>query len=131
MRVIWRYELDGPEKPVAMPEGSEILVAQLQGPKFCIWALVDPAVPKVNRFFRVYRTGQDIDIDDDEDGYLKHIQTLQLSSFGSATSYVVHIFELLPTLLHEVMRAIKSEEKDEHEKSQSEAALDPEKTRRS
>lgn len=107
MKTIWKYELAGPEKPVAMPKGAQILTAQMQGDRFCVWALVDPDAPKVNRSFRIYMTGQDIDINEQEDGYLKYIQTLQMSGLGPKGVFVVHIFELLPTLVDEVLKELE------------------------
>jgi hypothetical protein len=56
MKQIWKYELVSPFCEFNIPEGAEVLSAQLQGAAICLWVLVDPAAPVVTRRF-LYGTG--------------------------------------------------------------------------
>lgn len=54
---VWKFVIADPETPVVMPEGAEVLHVGEQRGSVCIWALVDPAAPKVERRFVVAPTG--------------------------------------------------------------------------
>lgn len=40
-----------------MPDGAKILTLQMQDRDACIWAMVTPSNPLVNRFFTLHKTG--------------------------------------------------------------------------
>lgn len=60
------------EHLVALPLGARILAVQYQGAELMLWAQVDPSAPVVNRAFRFFWTGRDIDADGFE-----HVATVQ------------------------------------------------------
>lgn len=69
-----------------MPEGAQILSAQIQNGEVCLWALVDTEKPLKNKEIRIYGTGHPYEYTDQD---AKYIGTVQLKSF------VWHIFEKL------------------------------------
>lgn len=71
---------------ISMPEGATILCVETQGEQPCMWALVDPDAPELNRKFRVFGTGHPVY----DAEMLKFIATYQLQ--GGAL--VFHIFEV-------------------------------------
>lgn len=59
-RIIYKYPLQMVDaQTVAMPEGANILTAQMQGENLCLWVLVDaePELPKQNREIEIIGTG--------------------------------------------------------------------------
>lgn len=59
-RKIYKYPLElADTQSVLMPEGAEILTAQMQGETLCLWALVDiePELPKQSREIEIIGTG--------------------------------------------------------------------------
>ena len=57
---VWKWEVpiaNDNEVHIRMPLGAKILSFQLQGETPCLWALVDPKAPHVDRLFRVAGTG--------------------------------------------------------------------------
>ena len=57
-RRIWKYPLEITDtQNLMMPEGAEILAAQMQGDTLCLWALVNPDAPKQRREIEVLGTG--------------------------------------------------------------------------
>ncbi len=60
-RSVWKFPFHTTDNVVIeMPKGAQVLSIQTQHGKPCMWALVDPEAPKVNRLFRVFGTGHPI-----------------------------------------------------------------------
>ncbi len=58
MKVIYKYPVEVEDSvTVTMPEGAQVLAVQVQRGVPCIWALVDPKMPAVDRKFRWVGTG--------------------------------------------------------------------------
>lgn len=54
-RTIWKYPLAITDtQNVMMPEGAEILSAQMQGDTLCLWALVNPDAPKLSSLMKCW-----------------------------------------------------------------------------
>jgi hypothetical protein len=61
MKTIYKYPFSIDDSVIiTMPVGAEILTVQVQHRVPCIWALVDPEAPKVDRYFRVAGTGHSL-----------------------------------------------------------------------
>lgn len=85
-KTIWKFELRPAITKIEMPEGAQVLTAQMQGNQLCLWALVDPGAKKETRTFEVFGTGHPIN-----EGNIMYITTFQMS--GGA--FIFHVFELL------------------------------------
>lgn len=85
MKVIYKYPLSDWSATIEMPQGAQVLTAQLQGDKTFIWALVDTDKPKEERTFATIGTGHDAG---KYNGELIYINTIFQSGF------VWHIFEV-------------------------------------
>jgi hypothetical protein len=60
---IWKFPFVVADSfDVKMPERARILSVQLQGDTPCMWALVDPEAETETRHFKVYGTGQTVEI---------------------------------------------------------------------
>jgi hypothetical protein len=57
---VWKYQL-GDDVTIELPEGAKILHVGMQGIYICLWCLVDPHAPRVERRFKVFGTGEYID----------------------------------------------------------------------
>ena len=57
---VWKFVITDPETPVLMPEGAEVLHVATQKGEVCVWALVEPSAPKVERRFVVVGTGHPV-----------------------------------------------------------------------
>jgi hypothetical protein len=56
--VIYKYPLKVTDyQTVVMPGGATILAAQVQDGRLCLWAMVDPHQPDVERRIRIVGTG--------------------------------------------------------------------------
>ena len=85
---IYKYELEVTNvQTIDMPVGAKILCIQLQNFMPCIWALVDPDMPKERRTIEIFGTGHDVP----DKGERKYIGTYQLMN----GALVYHCFELL------------------------------------
>lgn len=86
---IWKYEIPLTAKPIpiAMPENADLLQVQDQRGAIVIWAIVDPARPRVERVFRIIGTGHTFDLNESS---LSYCGTVQQEVFAW------HIFEVLP-----------------------------------
>ena len=88
---IWRFALDtfAISQIIRMPIGAEILTAQTQDGKPCLWAVVDADVKASTepRFIQVFETGQ-IMIGTSLER--KYIATIQIGQT------VYHVFEYVP-----------------------------------
>jgi hypothetical protein len=56
-RTIWKFGLEGHDPVLAMPAGAEVVSFDLQDGQATLWAMVDPAAPRVQRRFHVVGTG--------------------------------------------------------------------------
>jgi hypothetical protein len=75
---------------IALPRWAQILHVDVWGDIPCLWALVNPDNPPVERHFRIYGTGRPIEQDVALNG--KYLATFPLGTF------VWHLFETtLPT----------------------------------
>ncbi len=62
MKVIWKYELPVMDlRTLQMPEGAEILSAQMQRNKLCLWAMVESENKKVDRYIEIIGTGNPVE----------------------------------------------------------------------
>lgn len=94
MREVWKYAFDPNDWPAndpgssfefKMPSGAQVLHAEQQDNKICIWALVEPSVESVvRRRFHIYGTGHPV-----LSVPLTHISTF-LTDSGV---FVFHVFE--------------------------------------
>jgi hypothetical protein len=84
---IWKYEIpSGGAFALSMPEGAEVLCAQVHGGCPCIWARVDPDAQLVQRRFSLFGTGQPM-----ADEPYRYVGTFQVM----AGALVFHLFERL------------------------------------
>jgi hypothetical protein len=83
MKKVFKWAIESGE-PIEMQEDAEILSLQMQHGVPCLWALVDPEKPHINRLFCVYGTGHEID-----EPVGKYIGTFQ----QCAGAFVFHVFE--------------------------------------
>ena len=62
MKKIWKYTILPGTDSILMPKGATILHVDEQFNKVCLWVEIDPtpALPKIERFFEVFGTGQRI-----------------------------------------------------------------------
>lgn len=90
MKTIWKYPLEfaGYVQTFEMPVGAEVLTAQVQHGRICLWALVEDKLPAVyDRNFIILGTGHE----NREQGELKYVATVQMEN----GSLIFHIFELV------------------------------------
>jgi hypothetical protein len=85
MKAIWKYQIEiTDEQSVMMPEGAEILTAQIQGRLPFVWAIVNPTAPEKKRTIEVIPTGMTF-----PDASRRYIGTVQTAE----GRLVWHIFE--------------------------------------
>lgn len=90
MKTIWKFPIEITDvQPVCMPEGAEILSAQVQGGQLCLWALVNPENQMTERVIEVFGTGNPIHSGMGTDR--KFIATAQMRDMPP----VWHVFERL------------------------------------
>lgn len=81
---IWKWALDVQDGfSIRMPFGAALLTVAIQADVPCIWALVDPSHPFVERHIRIYGTGHPIEL---EEPYVGSFQLL-------GGSLVFHVFD--------------------------------------
>jgi hypothetical protein len=86
---VWKYRIPpGARFPVEMPEGAQIVHVDMQGDTPQMWAVVDPALPTEERWFRLVGTGHEIP---ECSGRRKHVGSF-LTRGGA---FVFHLFELV------------------------------------
>lgn len=91
MLTVYKYPLPiGDAFTIDMPDGAEIITAQVQHGKPCIWAIVNTAAQNVTRTFRLAGTGSDLS--DIIPMGRHYIGTFQLLSGG----LVFHLWEITP-----------------------------------
>ena len=75
---------------LGLPEGAEILHAAEQHGDYALWALVDPAMPRERRSFRLFGTGHPIpDVAEPGEPRLEHVATF----LADGGALVWHLFE--------------------------------------
>ncbi len=82
-KTIWKYTLQ-PEGSIEIPKDAELLTVAEQYGEICLWALVEPTAPRVERSFVSFGTGHDV-----PDDNLSYVGSAQLQ--GGAL--VFHVFE--------------------------------------
>jgi hypothetical protein len=88
MKTIWKYDvLIKDDMQISMPKDAKVLTVQTQQGVPCMWAEVESANDKVERYFKWFGTGHPIPIDLD----LKYIGTVLLMRDG----LVFHLYEKL------------------------------------
>jgi hypothetical protein len=86
MKTIYKYPLALTDwQQIRMPEGAEILSAQMQGEDLCLWAMVETSNKSTPRAFEVFGTGNPIHTDMGIDR--RYINSVQERVF------VWHVFE--------------------------------------
>lgn len=81
---IYKYLLpDEGESTLRLPRGAELLTAQVQDLRLCLWCIVDPSEEAEPRTFRIYGTGHPLP--DDFGTYVASCQ---------AGEFVWHVFEV-------------------------------------
>jgi hypothetical protein len=94
-RTIWKYPLElKDEQILQLPSRSKILTVQIQNGKLQLWALVNPELPKKQKYIYIYGTGHKIS----NANQLEYISTIQIKD----GSLIFHIFEGMKNL-HEEM----------------------------
>lgn len=64
MKTIYKYPIEiTDEQTLSMPEGAQVLSAQMQGNTLCIWALVDSGNFNCDRRVRIFGTGNPVVLD--------------------------------------------------------------------
>lgn len=62
MSVIYKYAMKAEtDQLIVMPKGAAVLHVMDQNGRPHLWASVDPTQPPVQRRFRIYRTGEEMD----------------------------------------------------------------------
>lgn len=93
METIYKYELKRDLiNDVMMPEGAQVLSAQIQYGEIVIWAKVNTDNPKVKRVFITEPTGAPF-VEIDEYEQREYISTCQIPF--RATIFVFHVFEIV------------------------------------
>lgn len=87
--VIWKFPLlVTHQQSIALPGGAQVLHIGVQNNGPCMWVLLDPSLPKVQRDFFIIGTGTPVG-----DGIRRHyLGTFQLDMGGQP--FVGHVFEL-------------------------------------
>jgi hypothetical protein len=84
---VWKFPLaQTDEQVVSMPEGAIILHVGEQQGQLCLWALIVPDAPKVDRHIIIRGTGRDLphDVGPYIGSVLMHGGSLVLHVFGAA-----------------------------------------------
>lgn len=74
MKRIYKYPVLLGAQSIPMPEGAQVLTAQLQQGQINIWALVDPNAEEVINVIEVYGTGHDLKDTTDKHNYIGSVQ---------------------------------------------------------
>lgn len=84
MKTIWKYGFDTLDSwTFTMPRGAVLLTVAAQFDAACLWALVDPEQPSVERKILIYGTGHSIERND------PYVGTYQLAG----GSLIFHVFD--------------------------------------
>ncbi len=86
MKTVWKYEIALTDRQsISMPHSAEVLCAQMQYNRACIWALVDPQDARTERDFIILGTGHNAA----PESLGRYIGTWQLAD----GALVYHLFE--------------------------------------
>lgn len=86
MKQIWKYEMTAfDDHFIEMPIGAKFLSIQTQDGKPVMWFLVNPAISKEFRRFRVVGTGHELNLHSSDE----YLGTFQIGAF------VGHLFKLI------------------------------------
>ncbi len=86
MAQVWKFPIEPDDRiTILMPAGAKPLSVQVQHGTVCLWALVEPAMQKTYRAFKIFGTGHDIP----EPHRLTFVGTFQLEG----GTLVFHLFE--------------------------------------
>ncbi len=93
MKTVFKYELLNQINQIFVPKYSEILTAQYQEStkKVVLWALIDTTEELVERLFRIYMTGEQLD----------DTPQLYLTTIQKSNGLVGHVFEQFKIPVHE------------------------------
>ncbi|BCJ91833.1 hypothetical protein IZ6_25680 [Terrihabitans soli] len=86
-KTIHKFQIDPTHMVIAMPADAVILSAKAQHGVICVWAEVDPTLPKNARYFEVFGTGHPIHVDMGVER--KFIDTVMMDG----GSLVFHVYE--------------------------------------
>ena len=87
MKTIFKYQLEIKDTQVIkIPKGADPFTAQFQGEQLCVWAAVETDAELEDREFRIFGTGQPLDLS----GVFRYLSTVQQGSL------VWHIFTKVP-----------------------------------
>lgn len=81
--VVWKFDIAAQDQRITIPQGAKLLYVATQRKVPCLWALVDPLAPEVQRRISVVGTGQSV-----PEG--KYVGTL----FIMGDALVFHVFDL-------------------------------------
>lgn len=87
MKKIYKYQIPSAEAAIAMPQGATILSVAAQNEVPCLWVMVDPNQPTVEKHIRIVATGEALE---DEAVTWSFIGTFFLDS----GALVFHVFEV-------------------------------------
>ncbi len=93
---IWKFIIPGPGRQIIeMPALAQVLSTALQDENLCIWALVDPGVPREKRIFYVEPTGSDLSFSTDPKQEPLHNHPSEATFVGSVfrNLIVFHVFD--------------------------------------
>ena len=61
MEKIYKYPLELVDfQTVELPVGAKVLYTEVQNEQICLWALINPESPKIDRNVRIFGTGHDV-----------------------------------------------------------------------
>ena len=87
MSVIWKFPVEiKDEFSIEMPAGAELLSIQAQRGEPFLWAEVNPEAELKSRKFRVFGTGQPIEVDE----WIEYVGTFQMHD----GALVFHLYEI-------------------------------------
>lgn len=85
MTTIWKFPLAVDDHvKIRVPRDAKILAVQVQDGTPCIWALVEPRMPKEDRTFRIFGTGHPCDSEAEQ-----YVGSFQLNE----GALIFHVFE--------------------------------------
>lgn len=88
MQRIYKYSLAlSPYQDIEMPADSTILSLQTQRTIPCLWAVVDPDKPPVNRRFLTFGTGHEVNLPPGKSTFIGTYQVEQ-------GQFIFHVFEV-------------------------------------
>lgn len=61
---IWKFEIPLQDKKAQMPAGAQILSVGVQGDEIMVWAVCNPNHPFVTRYFPIFGTGFEMNLQD-------------------------------------------------------------------